>query len=145
MGHYDMTEKPRKFTPKRTDDIYEAAIAFMKDPISASDIARAINLANGSIFALLDRMCKAGVAKREKVDGRYLYHRLEETITRQEMFARKPVVFEKKPTLPGARIIDFGTPEMMKKLHALDEVYLKDRKKKTGKVYVSGQTLDMVS
>lgn len=144
MGHYTMVKQDRKFTPRRKDDVYAKIINLLDSPMSSQQIATRIDLCNGSIFAVLNRMLEVGAVSREKIGKSYIYTRRMQHITKEEMYRMKPAVIVKKPTVAGARLIDFSTKQMQQKLHDLDKIYLQDSKRKAGKVYVSGQTLEMI-
>lgn len=146
MAHYHMIKKDRKRTPPRKDDVYALIIEQLAEPKTAHQIAEALNLCNGSIFSMLTRLLNQDAISREKVSKSYVYTRKVTHITASEVYQFKGFAIQKKePTISGARVVTFDNEDMQDKLKELNRLYSKDKRRTAGKVYVSGQTLEMVA
>lgn len=125
--------------PDAEFDNYYRIVAALDKPKTTQQLIDELGIIKGSIHAMLLRLLKYGaierVGKRVMNDQQhgYLYARIMDSVrgedvllvNRSEKGRGKPVL---KPTIPGARVVDFSRRDLCNKLIETQHMTMRERK-----------------
>lgn len=122
--------------PATERDFYVDIIALLETPQSAPEMSDILNIPIGSIYTMLSRLIKMGAVSKELKNPncsrpRYYYTRNVTTIDKNEVLKCDPNKFVRsalRPTVAGARVIDFSQQKYVKKLHETSRITNKERR-----------------
>ena len=122
------------------DDAYSAIVKCLATPKTANQIVEELRLIKGSVHAMLKRLVKYGAIQRATSRNHegFLYTRMMPSVMGEQVLKFCAGVDEVKksrngnpmlkPTLPGARVVDFSRKDLTEKLLETQRMTNKERR-----------------